>query len=335
MTIRKSSHKQIIVLTTSYSRVIFGVMKVLLTGGAGFIGSHVAEEYIKSGFEVVILDNLASGKITNIPEGAKFYIADIGAKEIAKIFEIEKPDIVNHHAAQISVTVSARDPINDAKINALGLLNILENSVKNGVSKFIFISSGGAIYGDAQKRPTPEDYSPTPISPYAIHKFLGENYLRFFNYQYGLEYVALRYANVFGPRQDPYGEAGVVAIFINKLQANETPTIYAYPDEPEGMTRDYVYVKDVARANILATERARNTVINIGTGKETKTYHLYQKIAEIMNSKIEPKRGDARPGDIRHSCLDIKRAKEILNWEPETELEDGIRETVKYFKETP
>ncbi len=319
-------------MTTSYSRVIFGVMKVLLTGGAGFIGSHVAEAYIKSGFDVVIVDNLTSGKVDNIPDRAKFYIADIGSKEIAKIFEIEKPDIVNHHAAQISVTVSTRDPINDAKINALGLLNILENSVKNGVSKFVFISSGGAIYGDAEKRPTSEDYLPTPISPYAIHKFLGENYLRFFNHQYGLEYVALRYANVFGPRQDPYGEAGVVAIFINKLLANETPTIYAYPDEPDGMTRDYVYVKDVAKANILATERAKNTIINIGTGIETRTYHLYQKIAEIMNSQIEPKRGEARPGDIRHSCLDIGKAKAILNWEPETELKEGIRETIKYFK---
>ncbi len=308
-------------------------MKVLLTGGAGFIGSHVAEAYLKSGFEVVIIDNLASGRIENIPEKAKFYIADIGSKEIAKIFEIEKPDIVNHHAAQISVTASTRDPINDAKTNAIGLLNILENSVKNNISKFIFISSGGAIYGDAEKRPTDEEYEPTPISPYAIHKFLGENYLRFFNHQYGLEYVALRYANVFGPRQDPYGEAGVVAIFINKLLAEKVPTIYAYPDEPEGMTRDYVYVKDVARANILATKRVKNTIINIGTGIETRTYHLYQKIAKVMNSKIEPKRGEARPGDIRHSCLDIKRAKELLNWEPEINLEEGIKETVQYFKE--
>ncbi len=307
-------------------------MKVLITGGAGFIGSHVAEEYLKSGFKVVVVDNLSSGRVENLPEDIKLYIADIGAKEISKIFEIEKPDIVNHHAAQISVTISAREPQRDAQTNAIGLLNILENSVKNNVSKFIFISSGGAIYGEAEKRPTDETYPPTPVSPYAIHKFLGENYLRFFNHQYGLEYVALRYANVFGPRQDPYGEAGVVAIFINKLLANEIPTIYAYPDEPQGMTRDYVYVKDVAKANILATQKGKNVVINIGTSKETRTEHLYNAIAKIMGVNIKPNRGDARPGDIRHSCLDIKLAKKLLNWQPEIALTEGLKETVDYFK---
>ncbi len=309
-------------------------MKILLTGGAGFIGSHVAETYLRAGHQVIVLDNLSSGKLENLPDGVKFYLLDITSKEVERVMEIEKPDIVNHHAAQISVTVSARDPITDARINALGLLNVLNAASKSGVKKFIFISSGGAIYGEADVMPTPETYPPQPLSPYGIHKFLGENYLRFFNEEYGLKSISLRYANVYGPRQDPFGEAGVVAIFINRLLRGEKATIYAYPDEPEGMTRDYVYVKDVARANLMALEKGENTVVNIGTGKETKTRALYDEIASIIGTNLEPEKGKARPGDLRASCLDNSRAREMLSWEPGVNLKKGLKETVDFFKKS-
>ncbi|RKX84189.1 MAG: UDP-glucose 4-epimerase [Spirochaetes bacterium] len=306
-------------------------MKVLLTGGAGFIGSHVAEAYLDRGYRVVIVDNLSSGKLKNVPEGAKLYITDIGAPELEKIFEIEKPDIVNHHAAQISVTVSARDPLEDAKTNVIGLLNLLNCTAKFRVRKIIYISSGGAMYGDADIIPTPEDYNAKPLSPYGIHKVLGENYLRFFKNEHDLHFTILRYANVYGPRQDPFGEAGVVAIFTNNLLNNKVSKIYAYPENPEGMTRDYVFVKDVVKANLLAGDSEKDTAVNIGTGKSTKTYELYKILSEITGRNIEPQFADARPGDLKFSCLNNKKAKDILGWEPEYTLKEGLAETVQYF----
>jgi len=306
-------------------------MKVLLTGGAGFIGSHVAEAYLDRGYRVVIVDNLSSGKLKNVPEGAKLYITDIGAPELEKIFEIEKPDIVNHHAAQISVTISARDPLKDAKTNVIGLLNLLNCTAKFRVRKIIYISSGGAMYGDADIIPTPEDYNAKPLSPYGIHKVLGENYLRFFKNEHGLHFTILRYANVYGPRQDPFGEAGVVAIFTNNLLNSKVSKIYAYPENPEGMTRDYVFVKDVVKANLLAGDSETDTAINIGTGKSTKTYELYKILSEITGRNIEPQFADARPGDLKFSCLDNKKAKDVLGWKPEYTLKEGLAETVQYF----
>lgn len=306
-------------------------MKVLLTGGAGFIGSHLAEAYIKAGYDVVIVDNLASGKLENVPDKAKLYILDIGAPELEKIFEIEKPDIVNHHAAQISVTVSARDPVKDAQTNALGLLNVLNNTIKYKIKKLIFISSGGAMYGDADVVPTPEEYETRPLSPYGIHKLLGEHYLRFFHNQYGLHYTVLRYSNVYGPRQDPFGEAGVVAIFTNNLLNNRTSKIYAYPEEPEGMIRDYVYVKDVVKANLLATENEKDITVNIGTENAVKTNQLYRLLCTITGNNIEPEFAEARPGDLRVSCLSNKKATEFLGWKPVYSLKEGLSETVKYF----
>jgi UDP-glucose 4-epimerase len=306
-------------------------MKVLVTGGAGFIGSHVADAYMGAGQDVVILDNLSTGSAENVPEKAKFYLLDICSPEINKVFELEKPEIVNHLAAQISVTVSTRDPIQDARINALGLLNLLGTAVRHSIKKFIFSSTGGAIYGDTEKMPTPEMHPPEPISPYGIHKFLGEQYLRFYAYQHGLPYTVLRYANVYGPRQNPLGEAGVVAIFINTLLKGETPTVFAYPEEPEGMLRDYVYVEDVARANLLAANHGTGEIINIGTGHTTTTGALYRTISSFFKNPPTPKRGEARPGDLRRSCLDIRKAKDILGWKPLTDLEEGISRTVKYF----
>jgi UDP-glucose 4-epimerase len=306
-------------------------MKVLITGGAGFIGSHVADAYLQGGHDVVILDNLSTGSTENIPKKAKFYLLDICSSEIDKVFELEQPEIVNHLAAQISVTVSTRDPVQDARVNALGMLNLLGTAVRHSIKKFIFSSTGGAIYGDTEHMPTPETHPPQPVSPYGIHKFLGEQYLRFYAAQHGLAYTVLRYANVYGPRQNPLGEAGVVAIFINTLLKGETPTVFAYPEEPEGMLRDYVYVEDVAGANILAANHGTGEIINIGTGKTTTTGALYRTTGSFFDNPPEPKRGEARPGDLRRSCLEIRKAKDVLGWKPSIDLEEGLSRTVQYF----
>lgn len=307
-------------------------MKILLTGGAGFIGSHVADAYLAAGHQVAIVDDLSSGSRRNLPAGAALYLMNIGSPELARVFEIEKPDVVNHHAAQISVTVSARDPVLDARINALGLLNVLECSRAAGVKKFIFISSGGAIYGEGAGQRMAEDHAQSPLSPYAIHKLLGEHYLNFYHAVHGLSWTALRYANVFGPRQNPHGEAGVVAIFISKLLKGEVPVLNAYPEEPEGMARDYVYVEDVAQANLLALEAAQGEAVNIGSGKATRTGELLAAISRIMKKELKFTRAAPRPGDLRHSCLDNAKAARVLGWKPRFSLEEGLAMTVSFFK---
>jgi UDP-glucose 4-epimerase len=306
-------------------------MKILLTGGAGFIGSHVADAYLAAGHQVVIVDDLSSGSRVNIPAGASFYLMNIGAQELERVFQIEKPDVVNHHAAQISVVVSAREPMTDARTNALGLLNVLECSRKAQVKKFIFISSGGAIYGEAAEGRLAEDHPPSPLSPYAIHKLLGEHYLRFYAAQYGLPWTALRYANVFGPRQNPYGEAGVIAIFIGKVLKGEVPVINAYPEDPEGMARDYVYVEDVARANLLALEKGTGESINIASGREVRTREVLAAICRIMARELTYTKAGPRPGDLRRSCLDNTKAARVLGWKPGFSLDEGLSRTVSFF----
>jgi len=306
-------------------------MKILVTGGAGFIASHIVDKYIELGHEVVVVDNLSSGFKHNVNPKAKFYEMDIRSKELEQIFNDEKPEIVNHHAAQISVPVSVKEPELDAEVNAIGFLNILQNCVKYKVKKVIFISSGGAVYGEAKEYPTTEDYDPKPLSPYAIHKYVSEKYLYFYNHQYGLKYTVLRYANVFGPRQIPHGEAGVVSIFITNFKKNRKSYLYAFNEEPDGMIRDYVFVRDIVNANVLAVDRGELEAFNIGTGLETTTGQLYREIALQMNTKIEPVREGARPGDIRRSCLNIEKAKNEFGWEPKYSLSDGVRETIDFF----
>lgn len=310
-------------------------MKILVTGGAGFIGSHVVDGYIKAGHDVVVVDNLFTGKRENINPEAKFYEIDIRSKDLEKIFEREKPLIVNHHAAQISVPVSVENPIFDAEVNIIGLINILQCCVKYGGKKIIFASSGGAIYGEAQEYPTSEKYLPLPLSPYAITKLTSEYYLEFYRHQYGLNYTILRYANIYGPRQIPKGEAGVVAIFIENLLSGRPSVIYHFPDEPDGMARDYCYVEDVVKANILVLKNGSNEIFNIGFGKPTRTRELYKRLYDLVNnsnpSLRSPVPAPPRPGDIKRSCLNIDKAKRMLGWTPDVSLEEGLKKTVGWY----
>ena len=314
-------------------------MKILVTGGAGFIGSHVVDSYIAKGHEVIVVDNLFTGKRKNLNTAAKFYLMDIRSDLLKVIFEIERPEIINHHAAQPSVPASMETPFLDAEINIGGIINILECSVKYGVRKVIFSSSGGAIYGEAETIPTPEEYPPRPLSPYAVSKFASEHYLHCYRNHYGLDFTSLRYANIYGPRQVPHGEASVIAIFMGKLLSGEVPTVYHYEGEPGGMMRDYCYVEDVARANLLAIERGSGETFNIGTEIGTVTNDLYYAILSLMrdfgyareNVYDEPHRGPARPGDIRRSCLDISKATNLFGWTSEHDLRTGLTKTLNWL----
>lgn len=308
-------------------------MRILVTGGAGFIASHIVQAYLDEGHEVIVVDNLSTGYMHNVDSRARFYKLDIRDAQLGEIFASEQPDIVNHHAAQISVPLSIDQPCLDADINVLGFINLLQCCIAYKVKKMIYISSGGAIYGEAKEYPTTEAYHPQPLSVYAINKMAGEQYLNFYHHQYGLDYTILRYANVFGPRQVSHGEAGVVSIFIEKLLQGLIPTVYAYPGEPEGMIRDYVYVADVVRANMLALTGGNNDYFNIGTCIETTTSQLYNTIQWQLGLEVPPHRGDARKGDLKRSMLDYSKAYRILGWTPIYSLEDGIKETIAFFKD--
>jgi UDP-glucose 4-epimerase len=308
-------------------------MKILVTGGAGFIGSHVVDAYIEAGHEVVILDNLVSGKKENINSQAKFVEGDITLKEVIEgVFHKCGPfDAVNHLAAQKSVTESVKDPIFDAQTNIIGSLNIFECARQNKVKKIIFSSTGGALYGDGVEIPTSEDAKIAPLSPYGISKYTVENYLRFYQ-EFGIKTAILRYANVYGPRQDPHGEAGVVAIFSQKVLNNEPIIIFGSGEQ----TRDFVYVKDVIKANLLAIETNESFICNIGTGQETSVNLLANQLKNIAQNEglnvSEIIYKDARLGELQRSVLNITRAKEILNWQPEISFENGIKETMESFK---
>lgn len=308
-------------------------MKILVTGGAGFIGSHVVQAYLEQGHEVVVVDDLSTGYLHNVDERAKLYKIDIRDAQLSEVFASEQPDIVNHHAAQMSIPISIKDPCLDADVNVMGLINILECCKKYQVKKVVYISSGGAIYGEAEEYPTTENYHPAPVSIYAINKMCGEYYLKSYQHHHGIDYTVLRYANVYGPRQVPHGEAGVVAIFIQKLLQGLIPTVYAHADEPEGMIRDYVFVADVVRANVLALTQGNNDCFNIGTCVETTTLQLYNAICWQLGLDVPPHRGEARPGDLRRSMLDCSKAFKVLGWSPIYNLVDGIKETINYFKE--
>lgn len=314
-------------------------MKILVTGGAGFIGSNVADEYIRAGHDVFIMDNLSTGKAENINKKAEFYKADIRSNEAGKIINEIKPDVINHHAAQMSVPESVKDPTFDCEVNLLGLINIMENvKDKDWFKKIIFISSGGSVYGEASNLPCREDSPLMPLSPYAITKKTSEDYLRYYKHQYNVDYSVLRYGNVFGPRQVPHGEAGVVAIFINNILNGRKSSLYNYDDEPKGMTRDYCYISDIVEANLLVLDKGENSIYNISSGVETHTLDLYNNVYDEIK-KIKPEtsdelrelnRGPARDGDLKRSLLNCEKAGKELLWQTKTDLSSGISETVKW-----
>ncbi|MBI1911069.1 MAG: NAD-dependent epimerase/dehydratase family protein [Deltaproteobacteria bacterium] len=311
-------------------------MKILVTGGAGFIGSNVVDAYVAAGHEVIVVDNLSSGKLSNINPKTRFYLLDIRSNELKKVFEFEKPDIVNYHAAQISVTASVKDPLFDADVNIKGFLNLLESARLNKTKKLILISSGGAIYGEAEEYPTTEACRPKPLSPYAISKLVTEQYLSFYNHCYGLDYTVLRYSNVFGPRQIPNGEAGVVAIFMERLLNNNPCTLYHFNDETRGMVRDYCFVGDVVRANLLALDKGSMEAFNIGTGVETFTEDLFAIVYESAKKNMPGisyalERKAAKMGELKRSCLNIEKAKSGLGWQPQICLSEGIEITMKWW----
>lgn len=305
-------------------------MKILVTGGAGFIASHIVDAYINDGHEVIVIDDLSTGRKEFLNRKAKFYRADIKDRsEVKKVIREVKPEIINHHAAQISVRDSVKDPINDLEINLIGLLNLLEEAKSVGVKKFIFASSGGVVYGEADKIPTPETYAPLlPQSPYGVTKLASEYYLNYYFQSFGISYLALRYSNVYGPRQNPHGEAGVVAIFTLKLLKNETPVING-----DGLqTRDYVFIEDVVSVNRKAVNSAKTGSLNIGKGKETNVNEIFEGLRKITAKNVEPVYGPAKPGEQKRSCLDSSLAKRVLFWDPEVSLDQGLRKTVEYFQ---
>ncbi len=304
-------------------------MKVLVTGGAGFIGSHVCDEFLRSGHEVIALDDLSGGKRENLDPRVRLAVHDIRSREASELIKSEKPDVLCHLAAQMDVRRSVDDPSFDADVNIRGMLNLLEAARVSGVKKVIFSSTGGAIYGEQDVFPAPENHPTRPISPYGVSKAAGELYLGYYRAQYGLPYVALRYANVYGPRQNPHGEAGVVAIFSQRLIAGQGCTIFG-----EGkQTRDFVFGPDVARANRLAFEKDYVGAINIGTGVETDINRLYALLAEAAGSTVPVTHAPGKPGEQMRSCVDNALAKKVLGWEPSADVREGLRRTIEYFRQ--
>jgi UDP-glucose 4-epimerase len=304
-------------------------MKVLVTGGAGFIGSHITERLIEAGAEVVVLDDLSSGKRESVHPPARLYQADIGGEEIGALFERERFDCLDHHAAQMNVRRSVDDPVFDARVNILGSLNLLQSAVATGVKKVVFASTGGAIYGEQRTFPADETHHTDPLSPYGVAKLAVEKYLAFYEAVYGLPYVALRYANVYGPRQDPHGEAGVVAIFSERLLRGEPAIINGDGEQ----TRDFIYVDDVVRANVLAVTTDLGGIYNVGTGLETSVNVLYAHLAQHAGATLPPRHGPAKPGEQRRSVLDCRKLRAATPWTPTVSLEEGLRRTVAYFAE--
>ena len=305
-------------------------MKVLITGGAGFIGSNVADGLLENNFKIVIVDDLSNGRKENLPEEAKFYKCDIRDKKLYSIFKEEKPDIVIHNAAQLSVRISVEDPLMDADINIMGGLNVIGACHRYNVDKIIFASSGGTVYGEQKYFPADEEHPTNPVSPYGVAKLATENYLYYFYKTYGLKYISLRYANIYGPRQDPYGEAGVVAIFSSKILKGKNPTING-----DGLqTRDYVYVGDAVDINLKAIESDFTGPLNVGTGRETTVVELFNILKEVSGKDdIEEIYGPAKEGEQRRSQLSYKLAKKALDWQPKVSIEKGLKLTYDWFKE--
>jgi UDP-glucose 4-epimerase len=300
-----------------------------VTGGAGFIGSHLVDRLVAAGHQVVVVDNLSTGRRENLNPKARFLELDIRDPELIGVVRSEKPDSLFHWAAQIDVRKSLEDPRYDAEVNIVGTLNVIQAALAGNVRRLVFASTGGALYGEAEAKPFTEESPAAPISAYGIAKYAGELYLNGFSRSHSLPFVALRFANVYGPRQDPRGEAGVVAIFCRQLLRGETPVLYGYGD----MVRDYVYVADVVEASIAALEPAKHTVYNVGTGVPTSVSQLFEHLREISGNPIDPERAEARPGELFRSFLDSGRLRADFGWEAKTPLREGLATTFEWFKE--
>jgi UDP-glucose 4-epimerase len=305
-------------------------MRILITGGAGFIGSHLVDAFQSAGHEVAVLDNLVTGKLENLSQAnVTFFRTDIrDAAGVAAAVRQFKPEVVSHHAAQMSVKGSTDDPSYDAQCNVLGLINVLEACVANGVRKVIFASSGGTVYGESALIPSPEHAPLLPLSPYGITKMVGEHYLSYFKNTHHLEYTIFRYGNVYGPRQDPHGEAGVVAIFAKKMLAGQAPLIHWDGEQ----RKDYVHVRDVARANLLALTGGDGQAFNIGSGQATSVNELFAGLEAQLRTGLEPQYGPKREGDVRISYLEVSKIREALGWQPAVDLAEGMVDTVALFR---
>jgi len=303
-------------------------MKILVTGGAGFIGSHVVDACVAAGHDVLVVDNLCTGKRENLNPRARFHELDILDAKAADLIRDERPDVLNHHAAQMDVRRSVADPLFDARTNILGSVALLEASRQAGVKKVLFVSSGGAVYGEQETFPAPETHQTWPVSPYGVSKRSGELYCHFYLAEYRMPFVAFRYANVYGPRQDPHGEAGVVAIFSGRMLRGEPVTVNGDGKQ----TRDYVFVGDVARMSLLALEHDATGPVNIGTGIETDVNQLAAVLLEVSGSRSEVRHGLAKSGEQRRSVVDIRRAADVFGWRPEVSLRDGLTRTVEFFR---
>ena len=303
-------------------------MNILVTGGAGFIGSQIADEYIKLGHNVIIADNMSTGVKEFINPKAKFYPVDIRDDKIADIFKKHKIEIINHHAAQIDLRKSVSDPKYDVDVNVIGSINLLQHAIENKVKKFIFASTGGAIYGEHDYFPADEKHPTRPYAPYGINKNTIEKYLFYYNHVYGLNYIVFRYANVYGPRQNPFGECGVVAIFTEKMLNNTCPVINGEGEQ----TRDYVYVQDVVNANVLALDAKGPVTYNIGTTVETSVNYIFNKVNEYADTKFKENHGPAKKGEQMRSVLSCEKINNELGWTPGVNMDKGLRLTIEYFK---
>ena len=302
-------------------------MKVLVTGGAGFIGSHVVDAFLAAGHTVVVVDNLSSGREKNLNPKAKFYQLDIRDPQLVDVLKTEKPDIIDHHAAQIDVRKSVDDPVFDAQVNILGTLNLLEAARKTGIQKFIYISSGGAAYGEPVYLPCDEKHPIDPLAPYGVTKHTIEHYLFLYKQNYGMNYTVLRYANVYGPRQDPYGEAGVVAIFTGHMLSGKPVTIFGSGEQQ----RDFVYVEDCARANLMVATSNHPGIFNIGCGVGTTINQIFAILKSITHYAPEAIYAPAKLGETFKIYLDCQLAGKEFGWKPTASLEEGLNRTVTYF----
>lgn len=303
-------------------------MKVLVTGGAGFIGSHLVDALIRAGHSVAVVDNLSVGRKENLNPKAAFHSVDIrDAGALEKVFEKEQPEAVNHHAAQTDVRRSMADPSFDAQVNVLGFIHLLQSCVKHQVRKVVFASSS-AVYPEPQHVPVDEEHPVQSLSAYGLSKYLGEKYLEFYRDVYRLPFTIFRYGNVYGPRQDPKGEAGVVAIFATQMLSGIQPTLYGDGNK----TRDYIHVEDVVAANLLAMDgRGAGGIFNLGWGKEVKDIEVFQSVREMVGVSVEPRYAAKRPGELDRIALDCRKARKVLGWEPKIPFSEGVRETLEYY----